>query len=195
MKGYLKTVKNCKNKQKLRGLEGIAAKSYFDLFDFNLSPDWAVFGKRSRNPPQTNVNAVLSFLYTLLEYRVECAIRVLGLDSMCSNLHEMTYGKNSLAYDLMEEFRTPFADRLCCSLFNKGILSQSDFEPYREGIYLTKDGKAKVIKMFEERMDTTVKYDPTNEELSSFEVILEQVKLYKMYVMGQVKEYKSYEMG
>lgn len=113
---------------KVRGYEDLAARTYFSVFEMNINPDWAVFVKRSKNPPCTNVNAVLSFLYTLLMYRVESAIVAEGLDSCCGNLHVLNYGKSALVYDLMEEFRTPIADSLCCSLFNLGTLKENDFE-------------------------------------------------------------------
>lgn len=112
----------------LRGYEGIAARKYFEVFKFNLQDDWAEFKTRSKNPPRTNVNAVLSFLYTLLMYRVESAIESQGLDSCCGNLHAVNYGKNALVFDLMEEFRSPVCDSVCCALFNLGTLKPDDFE-------------------------------------------------------------------
>ena len=114
--------------EKLRGYEGLAARKYFEVFKFNILPDWAEFKTRSKNPPKSNVNAVLSFLYTLLMYRVESAIETTGLDSCCGNLHALNYGKTALVFDLMEEFRSPVCDTVCCSLFNLGVLKEDDFE-------------------------------------------------------------------
>ena len=114
--------------EKLRGYEGIAARKYFEVFKFNLQDEWAEFNTRSKNPPRTNVNAVLSFLYTLLMYRVESAIESQGLDSCCGNIHSVNYGKTALVFDLMEEFRSPICDSVCCSLFNLGTLKPDDFE-------------------------------------------------------------------
>ncbi len=114
--------------EKLRGYEGLAARKYFEVFKFNLQPEWAEFKTRSKNPPKSNVNAVLSFLYTLLMYRVESAVEAAGLDSCCGNLHAVNYGKTALVFDLMEEFRSPVCDTVCCSLFNLGTLKPEDFE-------------------------------------------------------------------
>ncbi len=114
--------------EKLRGYEGLAARKYFEVFKFNLQPEWAEFKTRSKNPPKSNVNAVLSFLYTLLMYRVESAVEAAGLDSCCGNLHAVNYGKTALVFDLMEEFRSPVCDTVCCSLFNLGTLKPDDFE-------------------------------------------------------------------
>lgn len=126
-KRFLADCERAESIEKLRGFEGIAAKSYFEVFALNIQPEWAVFKGRSKNPPKSNVNAVLSFLYTLLMYRVESALETQGLDVCCGNLHALNYGKSALVFDLMEEFRTPVADSVCCSLFNLGILNPDDF--------------------------------------------------------------------
>lgn len=207
--------------EKLRGYEGIAARHYFSVFGYNIQPEWADFRTRSKNPPRTNVNAVLSFLYTLLLYRVESAIESQGLDICVGNLHALNYGRNALAFDLMEEFRTPIADSCCCSLFNLGTLKEDDFETIDfsdddvdyplessippdssteketeekkvKGILLTKDAIKKVIASFEQKMDTLIQYAPTGQRLSYQKIIYAQVEHYKRVVSGEETEYKSY---
>ena len=128
VKNTLSNTEKADDIEKLRGYEGLAARKYFEVFKFNLQDEWAEFNTRSKNPPRTNVNAVLSFLYTLLMYRVESAIESQGLDSCCGNLHAVNYGKTALVFDLMEEFRSPVCDSVCCSLFNLGTLKSEDFE-------------------------------------------------------------------
>lgn len=183
IKNYLKKVDFCKNKDQLRGTEGVAAKEYFDLFDFNILPTWAEFKKRTIQPPQTNVNSVLSFLYSILTCRVQYALESCGLDTMCSNLHEMTYGKNSLAFDIMEEFRTPICDTLCCSLFNHGVLKPEDFENREGGVFMTKNGAQKVILAFENKMTSEIKNPITDKTMPYLRVIFEQAICYKRFIM------------
>ena len=207
--------------EKLRGYEGIAARYYFSVFGCNINADWAEFKKRSKNPPLTNVNAVLSFLYTLLLYRVESAIETQGLDACCGNLHAVNYGKQALVFDLMEEFRSPIADSVCCALFNLGTLKEEDFEvkKFSEGdsdfpldvnaipdtadereaennaikaVLLTKDGIKKVISAFEAKMDSVVLYQPTIQKLSYKKIIFEQAEHYKRVINGEETEYKAY---
>lgn len=204
--------------EKLRGFEGMAARNYFSVFGMNINPSWAVFNSRSKNPPRTNVNAVLSFLYTLLMYRVESVLESQGLDSCCGNLHALNYGKTALVFDLMEEFRVPIADSVCCSLFNLGILKENDFEKVEftsesdefplentpdssderieesdgKGILLTKDGLKKVICAFEEKMDSSILYVPQNTKLSYKKILYKQAEHYKRVIMGEETEYKSY---
>lgn len=128
VKNTLSAVERASDIDSLRGFEGIAARKYFEVFSFNIQCEWAEFKKRSRNPPKTNVNAVLSFLYTLLSYRVESAIESTGMDTCCGTLHAINYGRSSLVFDLMEEFRSAICDSVCCNLFNLGTLSKDDFE-------------------------------------------------------------------
>ncbi|AEF81880.1 CRISPR-associated endonuclease Cas1 [Leadbettera azotonutricia] len=197
LKAALEGAECAENHGELRGHEGIAARNYFSVFRHNLIPEWAQFPRRSKNPPLTNINSVLSFLYTLLMYRVETAIEITGLDPMAGFLHAAEYGKNALVFDLMEEFRTPIADTLCCALCNLGALLPGDFEPAdisgdTAAIYLNKEGLSKAISAFEKKMETKLHYQPLNTELSLDEIIIEQVKHFKRVLMGEESEYRGY---
>ena len=221
VKGAIKDVEGCKDVESLRGVEGNAARNYFTAFDCNLIPDWAEFGKRSRNPPETNVNAVLSFLYYLLGNYVTAAILSQGLDTMAACMHELNYGRDVLAFDLMEEFRAPVVDTLTCNLFNKGILSKDDFrrQPFSsesrnlpssaiaefttkeededagrkvEAVYLTEDGMKKVVEHFEEKVRSAVIYAPMKKKLSFLEIMVQQAKMYKRVVTGEEAAYSPF---
>jgi len=207
LKKLIEQIETVETLDALRGYEGVGAKHYFSVFRHNLNPDWAQFPRRSKNPPLTNVNAVLSFLYTLLMYRIETAIEVSGLDSMVGFLHAPEYGKSALVFDLTEEFRTPIVDTLCCALFNLGILSPDDFCTVIDGegegvdiidkqtekpVLLTKDGLKKVITAFEKKMETIVYYSPLVTQLSWQMIIIEQVKHFKRVILGKDKNYKGY---
>lgn len=214
MKNYLKKINKVTNIKSLGGLEGIAAKNYFEVFKFNIYPEWAKFHTRSKNPPKSNVNAVLSFLYTLLLYRIEASIESQGLDTMVGNLHVIDYGKSTLAFDLMEEYRCPIVDTLCCVLFNLKVLNKNDFYEHRfgeddfnypyeknaqdeqdnkiKGILLNDSGLKKIIKAFEEKIHSTTIYLPLNKSLSYEQIIFEQVKQYKQFIEGIKNEYIPY---
>ena len=110
----------------LRGLEGKAAALYFQHLSLGLIKDWG-FERRVRRPPTDPVNCVLSFLYTLLANRCYAAVRVAGLDPQPGILHELSYGRDSLPLDLIEEFRAMLADTLTLSLFNLNMLDWNDF--------------------------------------------------------------------
>ncbi|RKX80198.1 MAG: CRISPR-associated endonuclease Cas1 [Spirochaetes bacterium] len=218
MKLNLERVEEAGSAEQLRGIEGLGARYFFSLFRENIIQDWAVFKGRSMHPPEDNVNAVLSFLYTLLFFRVDGAIESEGLDSFVGYFHSLDYGKRTLSFDLMEEFRTPLADTLCCSLFNLAILEENDFEEvvfsvddidypleddgeeekgegsvlYQEkkGVLLTKKGLRKALKQFEKKLEDQYYYQPLKRQISYKKLIREQVKHFKRVLNGEEKMYK-----
>lgn len=194
----------------LRGLEGLASRHYFSVFGYNILPEWAVFQGRTRNPPRDNVNAVLSFLYTLLFHRIALAIETESLDPYVGFFHAVEYGKMSLAFDLMEEFRVPLGDMVCCALFNLGTLTPEDFreaefsaesdeflleeeegavETPIQGILLTSQGLRKVVEAFERRLDEELFIPTAGKRLSYRQVIHHQVKEFRAYLQGERAEY------
>lgn len=138
----------------LRGLEGEAAQAYFSVFDHLIRvPDSALrFSGRSRRPPRDPVNAVLSFLYTLLTHDCRSALEVVGLDPAVGFLHRDRPGRPSLALDLMEGFRPLLADRLALSLINLRQLKKGDFQSLDNGGWVVKEKARKlVLTAYQER--------------------------------------------
>lgn len=138
----------------MRGLEGDAARAYFRVFDHLIRVDAAAlrFSGRSRRPPLDAVNAVLSFLYTLLTHDCRSALETVGLDSAVGFLHRDRPGRPSLALDLLEEFRPMLADRLALSLINRGQLRERDFRRMESGAVLLRDEARKtVLVAYQER--------------------------------------------
>jgi len=138
----------------LRGAEGEAAQSYFSVFgDLIRSPDPEIrFLGRSRRPPLDPVNALLSFLYTLLTHDCRSAAEGVGLDPAVGFLHRDRPGRPSLALDLMEELRPILADRLVLSLLNRRQLRARDFETRDGGaVFLSDDGRRAVLTEWQER--------------------------------------------
>jgi CRISPR-associated protein Cas1 len=138
----------------MRGSEGEAAQLYFSVFDHLIrSPDEAMRWKgRSRRPPLDPVNALLSFLYTLLTHDCRSACESVGLDPAVGFLHRDRPGRPSLALDLMEELRPALADRLALSLINRRQLRASDFE-IRDGgaVMMSDDARKTVLTAWQER--------------------------------------------
>lgn len=138
----------------LRGSEGEAAHLYFAVFDRLIrSPDpelrWTA---RSRRPPLDAMNALLSFLYTLLTHDCRSACESVGLDPAVGFLHRDRPGRPSLALDLMEELRAPLADRLALSLVNRRQLRAGDFRKMESGaVLLTDDARKLVLTAWQER--------------------------------------------
>jgi len=213
LKRNIQTLENIDNVDSIRGYEGYGAKLYFSGFKYGIFSDWATFNGRTMHPPKDNVNAILSFLYTLILFRVDSAIELAGLDPYVGYMHTLDYGKRSLTFDLMEEYRTPIADRLAITLINKEILKKDDFtsvnfskednfplsqedssettiDKDNEGILLTKKGIRKVIKHFEKRLAEEIFYKPLNKRITYKKLINEQIKHFKRVINGEELEYK-----
>lgn len=190
IKSCIDEVENCKTVESLRGIEGLASRKYFSVFANHIKPSWAIFDNRSKHPPKSNVNAALSFFYSLLSNEVSFAVQTKGLDLMVGTLHTLSYGRDSLVFDLMEEFRTPIADTLCCHLFNDHILNEEDFENRNQGVYLTKTGIKKVVKSMEEKLEKRIIYK--EKEISYREIILSQVEQYKDFILGKKDDYVTF---
>jgi CRISP-associated protein Cas1 len=138
----------------LRGAEGEAGRIYFGVFnDLIRVPDAdIVFRGRSRRPPLDPVNALLSFLYTLLVHDCRSAAESVGLDPAVGFLHRDRPGRPSLALDLMEELRPALADRLALALLNRRQIGSGDFVRQDSGaVLLTDDGRKAVLAAWQER--------------------------------------------
>ena len=138
----------------LRGIEGEAARAYYKVFrDLVLRKQPAfMFTHRTRRPPLDPVNALLSFLYTLLVHDCRSALETVGLDPAVGFLHRDRPGRPSLALDLMEELRPVLADRLVLSLINRGQISADDFTTAVSGaVSLREDARKTVLIAYQRR--------------------------------------------
>lgn len=138
----------------VRGIEGEAARGYFSVFDHLIrskEPSFH-FTIRSRRPPLDSVNALLSFLYTLLTHDCRSALEGVGLDPAVGFLHRLRPGRPSLALDLMEELRPHLADRLALSMLNRSELGAGDFRSFDNGAVLLGDeARKRVLVAWQER--------------------------------------------
>jgi CRISPR-associated protein Cas1 len=138
----------------LRGVEGQAASCYFQAFGAMITAQREDFGftARSRRPPLDRVNAVLSFVYTLLTSDCTSALEGVGLDPQVGYLHALRPGRPALALDLVEEFRSYVADRLALTLINRRELTAADFEVRPGGgVLLTAAGRKTVLTALQRR--------------------------------------------
>ncbi len=158
---FLNAAAEAPNLEVLRGHEGTASAHYFCLLGRLLPNRWQ-FGGRSRRPPKDPPNAVLSFAYTIIYSELWSLLDGAGFDPYLGFYHQVQYGRQSLALDLLELFRIPLADRLMQRLFNLNILGAEDFETVgRGGVYLSISGKKKFFGQYEKmtgryRGETTI---------------------------------------
>ena len=143
----MRLAENCRTLDDLRGVEGSAASVYFGAFDHLILANKDEFYLRDRNrrPPRDNMNAILSFLYSLLAHDVQSALETVGLDPQVGFLHRDRPGRPSLALDLMEELRPVLADRLALTLVNRKQVSPRGFLQTESGGVLMDDTTRKAV--------------------------------------------------
>lgn len=176
----------------LRGSEGEAANLYFSVFDHLIrSPDAELrWSGRSRRPPLDAMNALLSFLYTLLTHDCRSACEAVGLDPAVGFLHRDRPGRPSLALDLMEELRAPLADRLALSLVNRRQLRAGDFRPMEGGaVLLTDEARKLVLTAWQERKKEERQH-PFLQEKAPFGLVpYLQAQLLARHLRGDIDAY------
>jgi len=153
--GHLRQLPAADNLDTVRGLEGDSARVYFNVLAVLLRSDQREafnFTQRSRRPPRDALNALLSFLYTLITHDCRSALEGVGLDPQLGFLHTVRPGRPALALDLVEEFRAAIADRLALTLINRGQLNSKNFEPRPGGaVYLNDEGRKTVLTAYQQR--------------------------------------------
>ncbi|ELR98433.1 CRISPR-associated endonuclease Cas1 [Gloeocapsa sp. PCC 73106] len=169
----------------LRGYEGVSASRYFPaLGKLIVNPDFQ-FSQRHRQPPTDPVNSLLSFGYTLLFNNVLSLIIAEGLSPYFGNFHYGERKKPYLAFDLMEEFRSPIVDSLVLRLVNTPLVSSEDFEQAdNDGVYLSNSARKTFLTNFENRLNQTISHPDQRSPVTYRQVIHLQVRRYKQYLLS-----------
>lgn len=179
----------------LRGLEGAAASVYFDVFDDMIlrNKDSFFFHGRNRRPPTDNVNAMLSFAYSLLANNCASALESVGLDAYVGFMHRDRPGRTSLALDLMEELRPCIADRFVLTLVNNNVMRSEDFEAAEGGAVIMADtGRRKFLKNWQERKQDTITHPYLEEKMPWGLVPYMQALLLARYLRDDLDAYPPF---
>lgn len=174
LKSLAKAANNTLNIKKLMGIEGIAAKKYFDAYKILLAKNEIVWQGRNKRPATDPINSMLSFGYSLLEKDVRRAISSVGLNSSIGFLHEIDYRKESLVYDIMEVFRPLIVDRLVLKLTKLGSFTKNDFI-YNDNSCLFNDESRKMFIMMYEQY---ILKRPSNKNLNFKDIITLETKIF-----------------
>lgn len=195
LKNSLSLVRDCQSTEQLRGFEGEAAKVYFGVFDeliLQQKKDFSFHG-RSRRPPMDNVNALLSFVYTLLTNMVTSALETVGLDPYVGCLHTERPGRVSLALDLVEELRPVLADRFVVSLINKRMVTGKGFKAKENGAVLMDDETRKMLLTeWQNKKKETLMHPFLNEKVEWGIVPYVQAMLLARYLRGDLDGYPPF---
>lgn len=179
----------------LRGIEGVCSKAYFEVFDdMILRSKEAFFYKgRSRRPPLDNVNALLSFCYTLLANECAGALTAVGLDPFVGFIHADRPGRKSLALDIMEELRSPFADRFVITLINNREVTANCFTKKENGAVMMSDEfRRSLINSWQNKKKETITHPYLNEKIEWGLVPFAQAMLLARHIRGDLDEYPPF---
>jgi CRISP-associated protein Cas1 len=172
----------------VRGYEGTGAACYFTALGRLIDHPDFLFTTRTYHPPLDSVNALLSFGYTLLFNNVFSLVLAEGLNPHLGNLHGAERPKAYLAFDLMEEFRSPIVDTLVLQLINQKVIKPSDFTWPQEngGVYLNEGAKRIFLKQFEMRIVCKTTHPDVKEQVSYRRAIHLQIQRYIKSLLGDV---------
>lgn len=176
----------------LRGYEGEAASIYFGVFDeliLQQKKDF-VFQGRNKRPPLDNVNAMLSFVYTLLTNQITSALETIGLDPYVGYMHTDRPGRASLSLDLIEELRAVMADRFVLSLINKKIVSGKNFTRKENGVVLMDaDLRKKLLSEWQNKKKEIITHPYLKEKMEWGMVPYVQAMLLARFLRGDLDGY------
>lgn len=192
LKNSLIQIQSSESKEQLRGYEGEAASVYFGVFDELILQQKKefFFHGRSKRPPMDNVNAMLSFTYTLLTNNIVSALECVGLDSCVGYLHTERPGRASLALDLIEELRPVLADRFVLSLINKKIVTGKNFTKKENGAVLMDDEiRKKFLTEWQKKKKETITHPYLNEKIEWGMIPYVQSMLLARYLRGDLDSY------
>jgi len=179
----------------IRGIEGESARAYFSVFDKLIlnQKEHFYMRERSRRPPKDNVNALLSFFYTLLLHETKSALVTAGLDPYVGFLHRDRPGRLGLALDLMEEFRPYIADRLALSIINRQQITAGDFiEKESGGVILKDDARKTVIEAWQKRKAEEMTHPFLEEKIPLGLLPYSQALLLARHLRGDIAQYPPF---
>lgn len=191
----LENITKCEDMAILRGYEGEAASIYFGEFNqliLQQKKDF-IFTVRNRRPPLDNVNAMLSFVYSLLTNMTASALETVGLDPYVGFMHTDRPGRVSLALDLIEELRPVLADRFVITLINRKIVTGKDFTTKEDGAVLLSDNARKrLLTEWQNKKKEVITHPFLEEKVEWGMIPFVQAMLLARYLRGDIDEYPPF---
>jgi len=189
----------CEQLESLLGIEGAAARVYFEHFAGMLKTDEGgdamtlAFEHRNRRPPRDPANALLSLAYSFLVRDLTIVCHAIGFDPFLGFYHQLRFGRPALALDLMEGFRPLVADSAVITAINTRMVISSDFVRAGLAVALGKRGRTAFIRAYEQRMDMLVTHPLFGYRVSYRRVLEIQARLLARVVTGEVPAYIGFE--
>ena len=189
----LRRARSAQSVDEAMGIEGDAANAYFSVFNELLRGSGFAFGGRVRRPPTDPVNALLSFVYSLITQECASALQGVGLDPYVGFLHQDRPGRVSLALDILEEFRASWADRFVLTLINRRQIQPSDFITEASGaVRMTEDARKDVLVAYQERKQVEIMHPYLEEQVPIGMLPHCQAMLLARHIRGDTQHYPPY---
>lgn len=195
LKQSLKWIEESQDMAQLRGYEGEAASIYFGVFDELILQQKKDFYFRGRNkrPPLDNVNAMLSFVYTLLTNTIASALETVGLDPYVGYMHTDRPGRVSLALDMIEELRPVLADRFVLTLINRKMVGRKDFTRKEDGaVVMSDEARKTLLSEWQNKKKEVITHPYLNEKVEWGMIPFVQAMLLSRYLRGDIDEYPPF---
>ncbi|WP_373795807.1 type I-C CRISPR-associated endonuclease Cas1c [Neisseria dentiae] len=192
----LQQLKRAESLELIRGIEGDAAARYFGVFRHLLRESSGfAFDGRNRRPPRDGVNALLSFVYSILGKDISGALQGVGLDPQVGFLHADRPGRDSLAQDILEEFRAWWADRLVLSLINRGQIKPQDFVTEAGGaVNIKPEARKLLFQTLQAKKQEKIVHPFLQEEVAVGLLPHIQAMLLARHLRGDLAEYPPFLM-
>ncbi|HDV7284820.1 type I-C CRISPR-associated endonuclease Cas1c [Mannheimia haemolytica] len=192
----LQQLKTADNLDLIRGIEGDAAARYFGVFSHLIKENSGFhFDGRNRRPPRDGVNALLSFLYSILGKDISGALQGVGLDPQIGFLHADRPGRDSLAQDILEEFRAWWVDRMVLSLINRGQVKPDDFVTEASGaVTLKPEARKLLFQTLQAKKQEKIIHPFLEEEVEIGLLPYIQAMLLARHLRGDLAEYPPFLM-
>lgn len=188
---YIDALPQAKDVAEIMGLEGNIRQTYYEGFDLIIN-DFRMEG-RSKQPPQNEINALISFGNMMCYSQCLRAIHQTQLNPTISYLHTPGERRYSLSLDISEIFKPILVDRVIFKLLNKKEIQEKHFEKKLNKCILTPNGTKIFAQAFEEKLNETIKHRSLKRNVSYRHLIkLECYKLSK-HLLG-LEEYKPFKM-
>lgn len=187
---------NIINYQDILGIEGSKSREYFSHWSSLIKNNDFVFTKRTKNPPEDEINALLSLCYTLLSCEIHTLCNIVALDPYIGFLHREYYGRPSLVCDIMEAYR-PFIDKFILNLINRKEVNKDDFELTDNKIEfkLKSNSFAKLISkwnvFFKEDL---FYYGVLNKKITLHKIIENDIRLFAKFLIDEISNFQQFIM-
>lgn len=193
----LNRIEQAETIEAVRSIEGEAARGYYGVFNQLIleQKESFMFNGRNRRPPLDRINALLSFLYTLLAHECAAALETVGLDPQVGFLHKERPGRASLALDLMEEFRPYLVDRLALSLVNNRQIDGAGFVVKESGgVVMNDEVRKEVITAWQKRKQDEITHPFLEEKIPIGLIPYAQSLLLARFLRGDLDAYPPFLM-